>query len=83
VPERDPRARMRAFQATRAATLRRLRRVNQVLSRWDEYEAAQAMPPELRPRVRRPTLSSGALNELSAMLHGVIDDQEARWERRH
>jgi len=41
------------------------------------------MPPELRPRVKRPTLSRGALNELWAMLHGVIDDQEAMWERRH
>jgi hypothetical protein len=52
-------------------------RVNQALSRWEEYNCAWAMPPELRPRARRPTLSRPAIKELQGMLCDVIREQEA------
>jgi hypothetical protein len=53
------------------------------LVRWDEYDAAAAMPADLRPEVERPTLSRGALTELRRMLAGVIDQFEEAWERRN
>ena len=45
----NPRAQLRAFLDHRRGTLARLRRVNEALSHWDEYEAAAAMPAALRP----------------------------------
>ena len=45
---------LRAFLTKRRATLARLRRVNEPLSRWDEHDAAAAMPAELRPQVAEP-----------------------------
>ena len=76
-------AEMCAFQAQRAATLARLRRVNDALDQWAEVEAAQAMPADLRPPVEPPTLSRQALQELQAVLVGVVDEIEAGWERRN
>ena len=72
-----------AFRAPRRATLARLRRVNEALDQWAEYEAAQAMPAELRPDVAPPTLSRQALQELQAVLVGVVDELEESWERRN
>jgi hypothetical protein len=77
------RAPLRAFLRTRRATAARLRRVQAELVRWDEYDAAAAMPADLRPEVERPTLSRGALTELRRMLAGVIDQFEEAWERRN
>ena len=37
------------FYATRRAALARLTRVNHALAAWDEWDAAQAMPAEMRP----------------------------------
>jgi hypothetical protein len=74
---------LRAFRKLRRTTLARLQRVNAALSAWDEYDCAQAMPPDLRPRVRRPTLNRPALKELQGMLCDVIREQEAAWERRN
>ena len=45
------------FRRNRLTTLARLRRVNRAIARLDEYEAAQHMPPDIRPQVR-PPLSS-------------------------
>jgi hypothetical protein len=50
----QPRAQFRAFLTKRHATLARLWRVNEALSRWDEYDAAVAMPAALRPVVTLP-----------------------------
>jgi hypothetical protein len=66
----------------RRATQARLRQVNAALSAWDGHDCAQAMPPEVRPRIRRPTLSRPALKELQGMLCDAIREQEAAWERR-
>ena len=83
MPSADSRTDLRAFRLRRRATIARLQRVNEALSRWDEYDCGQAMPPELRPRVRHPTLSRPALKELQGMLCDVIREQEAAWERRN
>jgi hypothetical protein len=79
----DARAQLRAFLRTRRATAARLRRVNAALSRWDEYDAAAAMPADLRPQVERPTLGRGALKKLQGMLVGAIGELEELWERRN
>ena len=52
MPEPDPYAAVRVFQAQRAATLARLRRVNEALSNWDEVEAARELPENLTPPPR-------------------------------
>ena len=83
MPSVDACMSMRAFRILRRATQTRLRQVNAALSRWDEYDCAQAMPSELRPRVRHPTLSRPALKELQGMLCDAIREQEAAWERRN
>jgi hypothetical protein len=54
----DRRLDVHTLQARRRATLARPRRVNQALSRWDEYRAAAAMPAELRPPVRESAVLS-------------------------
>jgi hypothetical protein len=59
----ETRAQLRAFLRHRRATLARLRRVNEALSRWDEHDAAAAMPAALRPVV---TLSATSLARLLA-----------------
>ena len=48
-----PRARLEVarFRAKRRAALARLKRVNHALAAWDEWDAAQAMPAEMRPLV--------------------------------
>ena len=83
MPQHDPRAAVRAFHGQRAATLSRLRRVNEALARWDEVEAAAAVPEDLRPHVEAPTLSRQALQELQQMLGECIGELEAAWERRN
>ena len=78
-----PRAQFRAFLTERRATLARLRRVNEALSRWDEYDAAAAMPVALRPVVERPTLGRQALKELQRELAVFACELEQAWERRN
>jgi hypothetical protein len=80
VPQQDSRAQVRSFQTLRAATLARLRRVNEALFAWDEYGAAAAMPADLHPQVGPPTLSRAALKELQRMLVEVIVIVQARLE---
>jgi hypothetical protein len=75
-----PPAALGAFQAQRCATLARLRRVNAVLDRWAEYEAAAEMPEDLRSIVEPPVLSRAALEDLRGMLHGVLDELEEQLE---
>ena len=76
MPEHTARAAARAFLAQRTATRARFRRVHEALARWDEVEAAAAMPEDLRPQVEAPTLSRTALKELQAVLVGVTDELE-------
>ena len=78
-----PHAQLRAFRTHQRATLARLRRVNEALSHWDEYEAAAAMPTALRPVVERPTLGRQALKELQRELAVFACELEQAWERRH
>jgi hypothetical protein len=56
-----PRARLEVarFRARRRAVLARLKRVNLALAAWDEWDAAQAMPAEVRLLVPRPGHSAG------------------------
>ena len=79
----EHRAQLRAFLTKRRATLARLRRVNEALSRWDEIHAAAAMPAALRPVVERPTLGRQALKELQRELAVFACELEQAWERRH
>jgi hypothetical protein len=83
MPQPNPRAAVRKFIGHRRQTLMRLERVNAALSRWDEYDAAQAMPAELRPEAERPTLSRKALKALQGILVQTIAELEEAWERRN
>src|SRR3954471_5053092 len=80
----DPCAQLHAFRVRRRATLARLRRVNEALSRWDEIHAAAEMPEELRPPpVEQPSVSWASLKELQRMLGEVLGELEEAWERRN
>jgi hypothetical protein len=62
----------------------RVRRVNEVLSRWDEIHAAAEMHEDLRPPpVEQPSVSWASLNELQGMLGEVLGELEEAWERRN
>jgi hypothetical protein len=47
-----------------AQTCLRLYRVNRELSRWDEYDANDLLPPDQRRGLERPKLTRGGLKEL-------------------
>jgi len=80
----NPCAQLRAFRARQRATLARLRRVNEALSRWDEIHAAAEMPEDLRPPpVEPPSVSWASLWELQGMLGEVLGEPEEAWERWH
>jgi hypothetical protein len=80
----EPRTQLRAFLHHRRATLARLRRVNEALSRWDEIHAAAEMPEELRPpAVEQPSVSWASLKELQGMLGGALGELDEAWERRN
>jgi hypothetical protein len=59
--------------------LSRLRRVNLQLSRWDEWDAADLLPPSLRPAVVPPMLDRPQLKSLQAMLVSEIIDLDSRF----
>jgi hypothetical protein len=65
-----------AFDRLRRQTAARLRRVNRALSTWDEYDSAQAMPADVRPRVCRPMLERATLKELQGMLIDRLGELE-------
>ena len=69
----DPVAMLARLQRQTAA---RLHRVNRALSAWDEYDSAQAMPADLRPCVRHPTLERATLKELQGMLIDRLGELE-------
>jgi hypothetical protein len=78
----EPRGQFRAFLTKRRATLARMRRVNEALSRWDEIHAAAEMPADLRPAlVEQPSVSWTSLKELQGMLGEVLGEEA--WERRN
>jgi hypothetical protein len=80
----ESRAQLRAFLRQRRATLARLRRVNEALSRWDEINAAAEMPEDLRPPpVEQPSVSWASLKELQGMLDEALGELEEGWERRN
>lgn len=81
LPPNYVRADTRAFAEHRRKTLARLATVNRTLSRWDEVDAAQLMPPDIRPWARHPTLGRQALKELQLVLVAAIAELEERWEQ--
>jgi hypothetical protein len=81
-----PRTRLEVarFRARRRAVLARLKWVNLALAAWDEWDAAQAMPVEVRPLVSRPgPLGRKALRELRRVLVDVMGELDAAWSRRN
>ena len=72
------------FRARRRAAPARLKRVHHALVAWDEWDAAQAMPAEVRPLVPRPgPLGRKALGDLRRVLLDVIGELDAAWSRRN
>lgn len=74
---------MRRLRAHQAATLARLECVNAAIARWDEYDAAHLMPPDLRPKIARPRLSRAELAGLAHVLIETLVELDVAWERRH
>jgi hypothetical protein len=65
------------------ATLARLRRVNRAIAEWDEYEAARALPEDVRALVPRPTgLGRRDLVNPRGVLMGILGELHAGagWE---
>jgi hypothetical protein len=62
------------ISATILKTLASLRRVNQALSRWDEWDAHDLMPLSLRPGVVPPVLEREQLKALQRRLIGELTD---------
>lgn len=77
------RASVAHFLRARAATLTRLRRVNEALSAWDEYDATALLPQDVRPRIQPPPLNREALQDLQRVLVETVGELEAMWERRN
>lgn len=71
------------FKRHQLRTLGRLKRVNQALARWDEYESAQSLPEDIRPEVTPPSLSRDALQSLRATLVSILGELDEMWERRN
>ena len=60
------------------ATLGRLKRVNAAIREWDEYEAAQQMPADMRPPVARPKgLERRDLVNLRSVIMGKLGELHA------
>ena len=78
-----PQDAVRRFLLTRRATLARLRRVNEALSAWDEYEAARERPDLFPAPPEPPKLSRDALKSLQQTLVATVSEQEAIWGRRN
>jgi hypothetical protein len=74
---------IRRFLLTRRATLARLRRVNEALSAWDEYEMARERPGLFPAPAEPPQLSRAALKSLQQTLMAALMEQEEAWERRN
>jgi len=70
-----------AIQAQHAHNLLRLARVNEALSIWDEYDANQLLPPDLRRPLPRPKLRRGGLEELQLMLVQRIGEPDELFAR--
>jgi hypothetical protein len=60
-----------------------LRKVNEMISAWEEFECAEYMPEDIRPIVQRPPVALVDLRQFRAELLGVISDLEDGWERRN
>jgi hypothetical protein len=65
------------------ATLARLHRVNRAIAEWDEYEAALAIPEDIRPAVARPKgLDRRDLVNLRGVIMGMLGELHAgEWWR--
>lgn len=64
-------------------TLARLRRTRDALSAWEEHEAAELMPEDVRPAVSPPAVSRAALKDLQWELVGFLIKLEATWDLRN
>jgi hypothetical protein len=65
-----------AYLRHQRTTAARLHRVNRALSRWDEVDAAAAMPADLAPTVTSPLLERATLKELQGMLIDRLGELE-------
>ena len=70
-----------AIQAQHARNLLRLARVDAALAAWDEYEANELLPADIRGPMPRPRLTRGGLRELQLLLLQRIGELEAYFER--
>ena len=71
-----------SLQRRRRSIVARLGRVNLALEQLAEYEAAEAMPPELRPQVPKPALGRRALSALRTRLLEELAAIDERWTLR-
>lgn len=71
------------FKRRQRGLVRKLKRVDQALARWEEYEATQSLPGDIRPDVAAPSLSRDALESLRATLVSILAELDEMWERRH
>lgn len=71
------------FRKRRRSITARLGRVIRALERLDEYEAAQAMPPDIRPNAKKPALGRRALSALRTRLLEDLAELDATWEPRN
>ena len=79
----NPRATVAAYRQRMRATHARLHRVNAALTQWAEHEAAAAMPADLRPADKPPTLGRAALKELQALVGSELVLLDEAWHERN
>lgn len=60
--------RLRNIEQKREAILERLDRVNASISAWNEYEANEHLPADLKRALPQPELSRQTLNDLHTVL---------------
>lgn len=75
---------IRSFCREIRLTRWRIKRMGELLDRWDEYEALQAAPPDIRRTVvEKPDLSRELVKDLHTFLVSRLGELEEMWERRN
>ena len=67
----------------RERLLARIQRVNETIAQYDEWEANEQLPPDLRRDLPKPQFPRTALVELHRMLVEELDRLEQEWPRRN
>lgn len=74
---------VRGFRNRMRLTEARIKDMGMLLARWDEYEAIQLLPPEVRNRnITRPKRSRQEARQHQDMLVRHLGELEDLWERR-